>query len=204
MTALLLIPNIGAAQDWILRARVIDIDPDVTSQEIGDTGSAVAVDSAYTLELDVTYMFNKSVGLEVIAATAEHDLAASGGALNGADLGSVWVLPPTATLQWYIIPEGMLNLYAGVGINYTVFYSYDLSADLAGLGVTDIDFDNSFGIAGDLGVNLNFSDNWMINGDIKYIQIGTTADIMTADGVLDSVDVDVDPWVFGIGVGYRF
>ena len=204
MVAVLVVPNIADAQNWILRARVIGVQPNDSSQQIGETGSEVAVDSATTLELDITYMLSTNFGIEVIAATTKHDLTAAGGALNGASLGSVKVLPPTATLQWHPAPAGLLDIYFGVGINYTLFYSYDLSDDLAGLGVTDIGFDNSFGFAGDLGLNINLGDTWMLNADIKYIQITTTADIQTADGTLAKVDVDVNPWVIGIGAGFRF
>ena len=87
VVALLVLPNIADAQNWILRARAIGVEPNDSGQEIGETGSEVAVDSAYTLELDITYMLNTHFGIEVIAATAKHDLAAAGGALNGADLG---------------------------------------------------------------------------------------------------------------------
>ena len=204
MIALLVVPAIADAQSWIFRVRGISVQPNDDSDEIGDTGSTVAVGSKSTVEVDITYMFSPRVGLEVIAATTDHDLTASGGALAGADLGTVSVLPPTATLQWYLVPEGSWNLYIGIGINYTLFYDYDLSDALAGLGVTGIDFSNSFGFAGNLGLNLNLGDRWMINGDVKYIQISTDAQINTADGVLDTVPTDINPWVYGIGIGLRF
>lgn len=204
MIAMLAIPAAAASGDWIVRLRGIEIDPNDSSEQIGDTGSEVGVNSQFTLEIDVTYMLSRSFGLELIAATARHDLSATGGALAGAELGSVKVLPPTLTLQWYLIPEGMLNFYVGLGVNWTYFYSYDLSDDLAGLGVTDIKFGNSFGLAFDAGVNVNFSEHWMVNADIKYILLSTDADIMVGNDLLDSVHVDIDPWVFGLGVGYRF
>lgn len=204
LVVVLVVPAVADAQNWILRARAISVDPNESSDQIGDSGSGVAVDSATTLELDLTYMFSKSLGLEVIAGTTGHDLTASGGDLNGADLGSVKVLPPTFTLQWYVIPEGFLNIYLGAGVNYTLFYNYDLSDTLASIGVTDIKFDSSFGLAANAGLNLNLSDTWMLNADVKYIQIGTEADIRTADGTLDKVKVDIDPWVIGLGVGVRF
>jgi len=204
MIAMMAIPAAAESGDWIVRLRGIQIDPNDSSEQIGDTGSEVGVDSQFTLEIDVTYMLSRSFGLEIIAATARHDLSAAGGALNGADLGSVKVLPPTLTLQWYIIPEGLLNFYVGVGVNWTYFYSYDLSQDLADLGVTDIEFGNSFGFAFDGGVNVNLGEHFLINADIKYILLSTDADIMVGNDLLDSVHVDIDPWVFGLGVGYRF
>ena len=197
-------PAIADAGDWILRARVINVSPNESSGEIGDTGSEISVDDATTLEVDVTYMFTDRVGLEVIAATTEHDLAASAGALDGASAGSVKVLPPTAVLQFHPMPGGLFDFYLGAGINYTYFYSYDLSADLAGLGVTDVKFDNSIGFAGDIGFNVNLNENFHINADVKYITIGTDADIKVGSDTLDKVSVDIDPWVFGVGVGYRF
>lgn len=188
----------------MLRARVINVDPHESSDEIGDFGSRVAVDNATTLEVDATYNFTKRLGIEVIAATTRHDLSARGGALAGASLGSVKVLPPTAVLQFHPLPGGLFDFYFGGGINYTIFYSYDLSSDLSGLGVTDIKYDNSFGLAGDIGINFNLGNNLLINADVKYIQISTDADIKVGSSTLDSVSVDIDPWVFGIGVGWRF
>lgn len=204
MIAAIAIPVAADAGDWILRARVINVDPNESSEEIGDFGSKVAVDSATTLEVDVTYNFTKRVGVEVIAATTKHDLSAAGGDLAGASAGSVKVLPPTAVLQFHPFPAGLFDFYLGAGVNWTLFYSYDLSDALAGLGVTDIKFDNSFGLAGDIGLNINLGESFLINADVKYIQIGTDAAIKVGADTLDKVKVDIDPWVIGVGVGWRF
>ena len=201
---LVLIPNISNAGDWIVRVRAINIDPNESSDKIGDTGSEVGVDSATVPEVDVTYMFTKRLGLELIAAVADHDLYASGGALNGADLGTVSILPPTLVLQFHPFPGGLFDFCVGAGVNYTNFYDYDLSGDLAGLGVTDIGFDDSFGLAGDIGLNVYLGDHFHFNGDIKYIQISTDAEIKVEEGTLDTVSVDINPWVFGLGVGWKF
>jgi len=201
---LLVLPAFAQAQEsWIFRVRAIDISPDSSSSEILDTGTYVDVDSAWTVEVDLTYMFNEHVGLELIAATANHDLSTTGGALGGANAGSVWVLPPTLTLQ-YFFGTGTIRPYIGAGINYTVFYGYDLSDDLASLGITDVTFSNSFGFDGDIGVDFSIGGNWVLNADIKYIQISTDADLKVGSETLDTISVDVDPWVFGLGVGIRF
>ena len=204
VVALVLIPSVTNAGDWTVRVRVINIDPNESSGEIGETGSEIAVDSATVPEVDVSYNFTKRLGLELIAAVADHGLSATGGALNGADLGTVSLLPPTLVLQFHPFPGGLFDFYIGAGINYTSFYSYDLSSDLAELGVTDIDFTSSFGLAGDVGLSFFIGDHFHINGDIKYIQISTDAKIRTAEGILDTVSVDINPWVFGLGVGWKF
>ena len=199
--------TVAFAQDenMMFRARLINVSPNDDSSQILDTGTSVAVDDAFVPEVDLTYMFNKKWGLEVIAATSPHDLSTENGALAGADAGEVWVLPPTFTLQYHSGWGEAIDFYAGVGLNYTLFYSYDLSDDLAGLGVTDIDFDSSIGLAGNLGVDFKLSDKWVFNIDIKYINITTDATLeLPNDAVLAEVDVDINPIVAGIGVGYRF
>lgn len=201
---MILAPAVTDAGDWILRLRAINIDPDESSEEIGNFNSTVAVDSATVPEVDITYMFSGNFGLEVVAAIADHDLSAAGGAINGADLGTVSLLPPTAVLQWHLAPEGLFDFYLGVGVNYTTFYDYDLSDTLASLGVTDIDYDDSFGLAGNVGLSVYLGDHFHFNGDIKYIQISTDAEIQVGSDVFDTVGVDIDPWVYGLGVGWKF
>lgn len=204
MIALLALPAVANAGDWVLRVRGINISPNDSSDPIGDFGGEVTVDSKTTIEVDVSYMFNPNWGVEVIAATARHDLGVSGGDLSGASAGSVKVLPPTVTLQWHPFPEGLLDFYIGAGVNYTYFYSYDLSDDLAGLGITDVDFSNSFGLAGQVGLSVFLGEHFHINGDVKYIQINTDADLKVGSDTLLSIGTDVNPWVYGLGVGYRF
>jgi outer membrane protein len=41
----------------------------------------------------------------------------------------------------------------------------------------------------------------MLNMDIKKIYLNT--DVSVNNGAV-TADVDLDPWVFGVGVGYRF
>jgi outer membrane protein len=116
----------------------------------------------------------------------------------------VSILPPTVVLQFHPFPGGLFDFYIGAGVNYTNFYDYDLSGDLADVGVTDIDFDSSFGLAGDVGLNIWLGNHFNINGDIKYVQISTDAKIKVDGGLLDTVTVDINPWIFGVGVGWRF
>lgn len=191
--------------EWLFRGRLISVAPNDDSTEILTTGTEVTVDDAVVPEIDLTYMFNENWGLEVIAATSPHDLSTVNGALGGADAGEVWALPPTFTLQYHFGYKQSIDFYAGLGLNYTLFHSYDLSDDLEGLGVGDIDFDDSFGLAANLGADFKITDKWFINIDMKYIDINTTADLeLATGGVLASVDVDINPWVVGIGGGFRF
>jgi outer membrane protein len=202
---LLVTPVMAQETGWVLRGRLIDIAPNDSSTTIGDTGTGAAVDSAMTLEVDLTYKFNERWAVEVIAATAKHDLTTESGALAGADAGAVTHLPPTVTLQYHFPVTGAFHPYIGAGLNYTIFYDYEISSDLRGLGLSDLDFENSFGLAGQLGFDYDINDRWLFNVDLKYIKISTDVDLeLEGGGVLDTITVDIDPWVFGVGIGYRF
>ena len=45
--------------------------------------------------------------------------------------------------------------------------------------------------------------DWSFNIDAKYIQIDTTATFDSALGPV-KVDIDINPWVFGVGFGKTF
>ena len=205
VSLVLLTPVTALAQGWDFSVRALGVMPNDSSETILDTGSAVAVDDGYTLGVDLDIMFNERWGLEILAAAAEHDLKAKGGALAGADAGSVWVMPPTFTLQYHLPPSAGASLYVGLGLNFATFLSYDLSSDLQALGVSDITFTDSWGVAGNVGVDVGMGGNWFFNVDAKYITMSTEADLRLADGAsLDKIKVEVNPFVFGVGFGYRF
>jgi len=190
---------------WILRFRIISVSPDDSSSTIADTGTGVAVDSDVVPEFDVTYMMTEHWGLELIAGTSKHDLSGKDGSLAGADMGSIKVLPPTLTLNYHFTVGEKFHPYVGAGINYTTFYNYDLSGDLASLGVKHISFDSSTGLAGQVGLDIDLKNGWLMNFDVKYIDMSTDAKIILDSGeVLDTVSVDINPWVLGFGFGYRF
>ena len=88
--------------DVLLRVRGILVAPNESTTGIAPTFPAehAKVDDSVMPEVDLTYMATDHIGFELIAATTKHDVDAS----NGLDLGSVWLLPPTLTLQYHFAP----------------------------------------------------------------------------------------------------
>jgi outer membrane protein len=197
--------NANDQGDLLVRGRIINVNPNDSSGTVaGIAGSGVTVDSKSTVELDFTYMVRPNIGLELILATTKHDIRATG--IPGLDkVAETGVLPPTLTAQYHFAPKATVRPYAGLGINYTLFYSSKTTSalDTAMGASTDISLDNSFGLAAQAGVDIDINTDWFMNLDIKYINITTTADI-TAGATSTSVDVDINPWVLGIGIGKKF
>lgn len=199
------------AGDWLVRLRAINIDPDSSSSAVRTNGtdiagSGVSVDDATVPELDITYMPNPNFGIELILGTAEHDVFGEGSLAALGKIADVDVLPPTLLFQYHFAPNGTIRPYVGAGVNFTLFYDETASSgfETAAGGSSNVDLDESVGLAGQVGVDIGSGD-WFFNIDLKYIQIDTTATI-TTPGALGTVDVDVDinPIVLGVGFGRKF
>lgn len=185
------------AGDFLIRARGIGLIPDESSS-ISVIGGEADASNEYVPELDISYFITDNIALELIAATTNHDVDVEGSTLGAdVDLADVGVLPPTLTVQYHFLPANRFSPYLGAGVNYTIFYD----EEAAGGAVTSVDFENSFGLALQAGFDVAIGGNWSANVDVKKIFLNT--DVKINGGAINA-DVDLDPWVFGVGVGYRF
>lgn len=178
----------SAAQgDWLGRARVINLNPDANS-------SALRLDASTetTLELDFTYFVTNNLGLELILATKKHDITSAGAAV-----GDVALLPPTLTLQYHFAPDSpSFRPYVGAGINYTRFYDINL-----GSGTLTVD-KNSWGGALQIGADFPINKSFFFNVDLKKLWIDTNVKNVATGAT--SAHFNINPLVFGVGVGMKF
>ncbi|MHC4329517.1 MAG: OmpW/AlkL family protein [Planctomycetota bacterium] len=182
---------------WMIRARFLNVVPDDDSSDITVIGGKAEVDDSITGDVDFSYFFSDNVAAELTLAVAEHDVEAKNTAVGNIDLGDVKLLPPTLTLQYHFIPDGKFRPYIGAGVNYTVFFDDDPG------DATSIDYDNAFGFALQAGVDIGINEHWAINFDVKKIWLSTDVSVRAlATNV--KTEVDIDPWLFGIGLAYRF
>ncbi|NAS30872.1 outer membrane beta-barrel protein [Flavobacteriaceae bacterium R38] len=185
---------------WQARLRLISVIPD-ESATISGIGGDVSISTEYVPELDFTYFFTKNWAAELILATTNHDVSAVATAAGNIDLGDVWLLPPTLTLQYHFT-GGKLKPYLGAGINYTIFYGVD-----EGPVADDIDYDNTIGFAFQGGLDYALNDKWFINLDIKKLLLQTDASVNATSALGATViakDIKIDPLVIGIGIGLKF
>jgi outer membrane protein len=189
--------DFGDKERWIIGARILLVEPD-ESATISAIGGSADVDEQFVPELDFTYFLTHNVALEIILATTPHNVTATNTAVGQVDLGSVWLLPPTLTMQYHFMPENKgFRPYLGAGINYTHFFNEDKGA------VNSIDYDNSFGYALQAGFDYGINEHWAINLDVKKIMLNTDVRIQSGATRINA-DIDIDPWIFGVGLSYRF
>jgi len=214
-TALTGFAGAATAEDnpWMLRARAIAVLPD-ESAALSAGGAGLAGDAdigeQYVPEFDITYFFTDNIAAELILAVTPHDVSAVNvtvpGALTNAtvDLGDVWLLPPTLTLQYHFRNAGKFKPYVGAGVNATFFFNEDEGPVADGM-----DYDPSFGPALQAGFDYDLDGQeggFALNVDVKKIWINTdvTVDFTTALGATVNADVDINPLVVGVGLAYKY
>ncbi|MCR9229127.1 MAG: outer membrane beta-barrel protein [Flavobacteriaceae bacterium] len=198
--------NLAIAQDapadnsgkWQFRLRGIVVSPD-ESADIEAIGGDVDISTSIVPEFDITYFFDDNWSMELILGTTKHDVKAVETAVGEIDLGHVWLLPPTLTGQYHFT-GGNLVPYVGAGVNLTLFYGVD-----EGPTVDDIDYDTAVGFALQGGFDYMLNDKWFLNFDVKKLFLNTTAtvDASSALGATVDADVDINPWIFGFGIGLK-
>ena len=180
----------------LIRGRAIAVVPQ-SDAHITAIGGDTSISNAYVPELDFTWFFTKNIAVEAIAAITPHDVEAKKTSLGTVDLGSVWLLPPTVLVQYHHPFANGFKPYVGAGINYTVFFN----EDAPGGTVTDINYEDSFGWALQFGADYMLTDHWLVNVDVKKVFLNTNVSLN--NGAIRA-DVDIDPWIVGVGLGYRF
>lgn len=194
------------AGDFFLRFGASNIVPESDGATV--LGLDAEVDSAWGFTINGTYMLSRNWGVELLAVYPyTHDIKVEG----LGDVGEVSHLPPTLSIQYHFLPEAQFQPYVGVGVNYTYFYDDEASGALKADGASLSIKDNSWGFSADIGADWILNEKWFVNFDVRYIQIDTEAEvtfpgssaILTGGGTAN-IDVDVNPWVYGVHLGYRF
>ncbi|MVW76976.1 OmpW/AlkL family protein [Pseudomonas xionganensis] len=204
------------AGDIIVRAGAITVDPRESSSDIwvgalntDVAGTKATLDSDTQLGLNFAYMLTSHVGIELLAATPfSHDVGVKGmpGAFAGLNgkLGSLKHLPPTVSVVYYPLDSSSaFQPYVGAGINYTWFFDTELSGAAEDKGFSGLDLKDSWGLAAQVGMDYMLTENLLLNAQVRYIDIDTTG-TTNFGGAKVKVDVDVDPMVYMVGLGYKF
>ena len=181
------------AGDWIGRVGVYGVYPKSDNLTLAP-GADLDVDDAYSLGFTITYMATPNIGIELLGAWPfSHDISLTG----AGKVAKTKQLPPVLSVQYHFMPQSNIRPYVGVGLNYTFFFDEETTGPLSG---TSLKLEDSWGLAGQVGIDIDVAQNWFVNADIRYIAIDSKAKV-NGDGI---GTVNIDPWVVGLNVGTRF
>ena len=193
----LLVSSMSAmGADMMVRMRAISVMPVETGTV---AGGDVTISNAAVPELDFSNFFNESFAAELILATATHSVGAYNTAAGNINLGNVSLLPPTLLAQYHK-QFGKFKPYAGAGLNYTVFYGADSGSD----EVKSLNYTNSLGYAFQVGADYQIGDNLYLNFDVKKLYLSTDVEAKLYDNSVVKTQVNINPLIVGLGLGYKF
>ncbi|ESZ29609.1 OmpW family protein [Mesorhizobium sp. M0317] len=196
------VPKAGASvteapSPWQIRLRALGVITEDWGYVNAVPGSGLSYSDTVTPELDISYFFTDNIAAELILGTTYANINGQGTIGGLGDIGKVWLLPPTLTLQYHFADLGAFKPYVGAGVNYTIFYNQDAGS------ANTLKVKNTFGTALQVGFDYMVDQHWGVNFDVKKLFLKPDFDV-TVDGAKLTGKAELDPWLIGAGVTYRF
>ena len=176
--------------NFLVRARATHLD----SANKDSTGLGLTVNNKTFLEVDATYFLTPSFAAELVLTYPQKHTVSS----KGARIGTLKHLPPTLLAQYHHT-VGALRPYVGLGINATNFSDVQWEPGVVAALKPNVKR-MSYGAAFQIGADYTLGGGWLINVDVKKVQIKT--DVSSAGTKVGSFKVD--PVLASVGLGYRF
>ena len=177
--------------DWLVRVRALHLD----SANKDSTGLNLSVNNKTFPEVDISYFFTPNLAAELVLTYPQKHTLSS----NGNKIGTVKHLPPTLSLQYHVTGLGGWRPYVGAGLNYTRFSSVNFDPAVVTALAPTIKR-NSFGASLQVGADVQVGGGWLLNLDVKKVQIATDVRSFGAK----AGEFKIDPVLVSVGVGKRF
>ena len=179
------------------------VNASAQSDELGDSGMWLDLQSGLGGEFDATLMFSDRFAVELSVGVSAHRLRILGGDSGEIDGGSLWLMPWTAIGQYHHPVYGPWDPYVGLGISWSVPF-YDNSKAVNDAGFDEIDFEGGPAVVAQIGANYQLDNRWYANLDLRYA--GTSFDVRVSSEEEDypTVSLDTKPVVVSLGIGYKF
>lgn len=166
----------------------------------GSVGSGTNYDSgtmSANPALNLTYFFTKNIAAQTVIAVplARVDLNQGDKTARATDQ---WVLPLSLIGQYHFLSDEPISPFIGVGLTYAKFW--EDQSHLA--GGSHVEVDDTWGGLVNFGLNVKIPDtHWTVVADAKKWWLSPTQ-LRAGGNKLQTLTVD--PWFFGMGVGYTF
>ncbi|SEQ42391.1 outer membrane protein [Solimonas aquatica] len=143
------------------------------------------------LEMDATYFVTPAIGVNLLAAFVTPEVKSA-----GASLGSIGLVPPMLVGQFHFGSAGSpIRPYLGAGINYNLFHDKTGSLDSLRVKV-----DDSIGLVGQVGANMNLSRGLTLNADVRYLKFDSDVTVGANQALNDKLKYQ--GFLINLGLGF--
>ncbi len=186
----------GPDGPWEVRLRGVYLDPANKSDAIPGLAprDAIHIDHKWLPDLDFEYFLTPYWSTELVLTYPQSQTVT----VSGTPIGSFKHLPPILTAKYNFLPYQDFQPYVGAGVNVTIIWDTNLAVP----GVSPLKLNStSVGPALQAGFDYKIHPHWYLNADVKWAKLGSDVDL---PGGARVSTLHIDPFLFGIGVGYRF
>jgi outer membrane protein len=125
---------------------------------------------------------------------------------NGETIATArWLAPSLLAKYYFFSPDALIRPYLGIGVNYTRFYSRQVTqaGDEISGGPTSLSLPSSIGPVGNVGVSIQPFNRVVVilSGSKSWVNSRLITD---TDGVLRTSHVEFNPLAVILAVGYQF
>jgi len=183
-------------ESWEVRLRGVYLAAAQQSDAI--TGllpaNAITINDKWLPDLDFEYYFLPHWSAELVLTYPQtQDVY-----VEGTKIGTFKHLPPVLTAKYDFLPGQNFQPYVGAGVNITIIS--DVNLNVPGVSALKLN-STSVGPALQAGFDYKIKDRWYMNVDVKWVLLGSNVYL---PGQVRISSVELNPFLIGIGVGYRF
>lgn len=198
-------PALAQKGEWQYRTSLAAVEPSGESDPVADLGTVLSLDTGPALAFDASYGLSHTLAASLTLTGSYHTMETSGGLAGGLTAGDLWLGSAALTLQWRPGLMGSWHPYVGAGLSYAEPFAFDVDDEAAAIGLVDIEFDGDLGYVIQAGVMYDLDRAWFLDVRATYYTLTAEAGLTVDPGLpYGTVEMDLDPWQVGLGVGTRF
>ena len=188
---------------WGVRLYGLGIYPsgDEVHNEIEAGSATFGVNNGSGFGLDLEYMLTRSVGIEAAYMVGDYEadfrLDAPTGTLTDTEDIATEIISLGA--NYHFTPDHRTDVFAGALVAMSTFEGVIFLSEDGLREKRPFDDDVGFGIKAGIEIPLGSARRWNLNAQIRYLVV-----IMEAESASGGRDLDLDPFIPSIGIGYRF
>jgi outer membrane protein len=185
------------AGDMMVRLRVVGIIPNHGGNPITPVGGNFENANIATPEVDFSYFLTRRIAVEAELGVFQESIKAVNTAFGTVPVGTVDAVPFVLSAQYHLLPDARINPYIGIGLAVVPY----LNAQPAGGIVQQLSVNTEAGPVFELGADIRIVGRWYANLDVKKIVLPGQA---SANNGMLNASGQINPWIVGGGIGYRF
>lgn len=203
-----------SADTIMVRGGIISLQPSVSSGALSvpnfgpHNPTRIDVGGKTQLGAGITYMATDNVALDIPLSTPfTHTITGDGAIAGVGKIGTVKALPVTLTAQYrFREPDAAVRPFIGAGLAYAHFFKQTMNGNFNGIAggtykePVTVKTDSKIAPLLQLGVSVAIKDNWYAEASVAKSWLKTTSHLSSGQ----SISYRLDPFVYQLGVGYRF